>query len=314
MTTLSAKTRYILMAAWSILAASSCTNDYEPEASPIIAFQPTVQTRAVKESFTINDAFTVWGGYDNDATNVFNGETVTNNGGNNWNYTGTRYWVSGKTYDFYAIYPTGYRTCSTDGTLTVSDFDTSDNKGEDAIDLMTAEALGRNGSNPAPVPFTFRHELARVQVVAQCETGVSATLHKARLYGISTSGTLTRNGNNATWQLSGSSSSFTDNNVSLATDPYTLFGGDLLLIPQSLSGLKLDIDITRTSGSQITQTLDLSESGPSKWEAGQTYRYTILIKQDVIAITFSNFIVPEWGETQTGGDINIGGNTQNGGN
>lgn len=301
---LSVKKRYALIAALSMLIATSCTNDNEPEAARGIAFQSNVQTRAVKENFTSGDAFAVWGGYDGDATNVFNGETVTFDGAN-WSYTGTRYWVSGKTYNFYAVYPIGYGTCSTDGTITVSDFDTSDN-----TDLMTAEALGMNGSNPQTVPFTFRHELAQVQIIVQCEAGVTATLNSARLYGIHSQGTLSRTSASATWTGLSGNVSFSDNNKSLNTEAYTLFGEALLLIPtQDVSGLKLDVDIIRNTGTTIKQTLDVGTSGPSTWDAGQIYRYTLLVKQDIIAITFSNFTADEWGETHTGGDINIGGST-----
>ncbi len=302
MTTLSAKTRYILMAAWSILAASSCTNDNEPETSPTIAFQPTVQTRAVKESFTTNDAFTVWGGYDNDATNVFNGETVTNNGGNNWSYTGTRYWVSGKTYNFYAIYPTGYGTCSQTGTLTIHKFDTSTNKGDQAIDLMTAEALGRSGSNPAPVPFTFRHELARVQVVAQCDPGVSASDIQTTFSGFRTKGTLIRNATTTSWNDLDGVGSFTGNIASLSSNSEESLYGDMLLIPQDINNeVQLSVSLKR-GNTPLSGTFSLSDASQS-WEAGQTYRYTIRIEVD--AITFSNFTVDKWGETNAGGDINI---------
>lgn len=294
---LSVKKRYALIAALSMLIATSCTNDNEPEAARGIAFQSNVQTRAVKENFISGDAFTVWGGYDGDATNVFNGETVTFDGAN-WSYTGTRYWVSGETYNFYAVYPTGYGTCSTDGTITVSDFDTSDN-----TDLMTAEALRMNGSNPQTVPFTFRHELARVSVVVQNESGIAGTATQVSFSDIFTTGTLTRSSSttNASW-------SYTDNrpisesNISISATGETKLLEDLLLIPQALNGKTLSVTIDR-SGTTLAGNLNLS----GLWKAGHTYRYVITVQAD--AITFSNFTADEWGETHTGGDINIGGST-----
>ena len=60
---LSAKTIYVPIAAL-VLLTGSCTNANEPIATDphAIAFQTSVQTRAVKESFGKGDAFTVWGG------------------------------------------------------------------------------------------------------------------------------------------------------------------------------------------------------------------------------------------------------------
>lgn len=295
---LSVKKRYALIAALSMLIATSCTNDNEPEAARGIAFQSNVQTRAVKENFISGDAFTVWGGYGGDAINVFNGETVTFDGAN-WSYAGTRYWVSRKTYNFYAVYPTGYGTCSTDGTITVLfNFDASTN-----TDLMTAEALGMNGSKPQTVPFTFRHELARVSVVVQNESGIAGTATQVSFSDIFTTGTLTRSSSttNASW-------SYTDNrpisesNISISATGETKLLEDLLLIPQALNGKTLSVTIDR-SGTTLAGNLNLS----GLWKAGHTYRYVITVQAD--AITFSNFTADEWGETHTGGDINIGGST-----
>lgn len=293
---LSVKKRYALIAALSMLIATSCTNDNEPEAARGIAFQSNVQTRAVKENFTSGDAFAVWGGYDDDATNVFNDETVTFDGAN-WSYTGTRYWVSGKMYNFYAVYPTNVGSCNTSGTITVSNFNTSTN-----TDLMTAEALNRDGSNPQPVPFTFRHELARVSVVVQNESGIAGTATQVSFSDISTTGTLTRSSStNASWSNT-NSTSISESNIPISATGETKLLEDLLLIPQALSGKTLSVTIDR-SGTTLAGNLNLS----GLWEAGHTYRYVITVQAD--AITFSNFTADEWGETHTGGDINIGGST-----
>lgn len=297
---LSVKPIYVPIAAF-VLLTGSCTNDNEPMATDpnAIAFQTSVQTRAVKESFGQGDSFTVWGGYDNNATNVFDDETVTYNG-TNWSYSGgTRYWVSGKTYDFYAVYPTDVNaSCDANGTIIVTNFNSTD------TDLMTAEATIMSGSNQT-VPFTFRHELAQVQVVAQCDAGVTATLKSASLSNVNTQGTLVRT-STAAWSNT-SNSTLTDNSGSQITDTYTLFGGDLLLIPQTPT--TLSVGITRSSGTSINETFDLADYTTTEWVAGKTYRYTIQIEQDNIAITFSNFTADEWGETHTGGDINIGEST-----
>ena len=172
---------------------------------------------------------------------------------------------------------------------------------------MTAEATDMSGDdNPQTVSFTFRHELARVQVVAQCDAGVTATLNSASLSNVNTQGTLVRTSTSATWN-STFSKTLTGDSGSQIADTYNLFGGDLLLIPQTPT--TLSVGITRSSGTSINETFDLADYTTTEWVAGKTYRYTIQIEQDNIAITFSNFTADEWGETHTGGDINIGEST-----
>lgn len=157
---------------------------------------PSAGTKAAVEGVTLTEgSFLVWGGYGDDAssinaTNVFNGDTVIGLGGT-WNYTGgTRYWVAGKTYDFYAVYPAGIFsgqsgtstdtpsvTCSPDGTVTINDFDASAT-GADAVDLMTA-SVSRTTSDPIgadetnAVPFQFSHALTRITFSAKLDAGLT---------------------------------------------------------------------------------------------------------------------------------------------
>lgn len=178
------------------LTVASCTSTLSDEPTTdirAISFMPTAETRAAVTGTSLPDgsSFSVWGGYDNDATNVFKGETVTEEN-NVWTYGDDyRYWIAGKTYNFYAVYPTDVKAnVSSEGTITVTDFDCSQT-GDAAVDLMTATATG-NGSNPAPVALTFNHELARVNIIVTSE-GDAVNISNAQLYGISHKGSL--NGN-----------------------------------------------------------------------------------------------------------------------
>lgn len=291
------------------LPLAACTSEVTDEAlqggALPIAFRVPEVTKAVKESFISGDAFSVWGGY-NGATSVFNNETVTYNG-TAWTYTGgNRYWTFGNSYDFYAVYPTGVGSCDTQGTITVRDFDCS--KG---VDLMTAEETGisyKEGDPTEAVSFTFRHELARVNIVVQVDPQVSVTDLSATLSGYTSSGTLTRpKSGDASWVTTGTSN-FNKGGIDIPENTsYDLFG-DLLLIPQSTEGITLTLNLTR-DGSPVKYTAHFDES-ITAWSAGQPYRYVLHIKVD--AITFSNFTADEWGETHTGGDINIGGGTNQG--
>ena len=177
--------------------------------------------------------------------------------------------------------------------------------------LMTAEETGisyTEGQTPEAVAFTFRHELARVNIIVQVDPGVEVTDLTATLSGYQEKGTLTRAATGATWTLDTSSTSeqtVEDISISGGTS-HDLFG-DLLLIPQSIEDATLVLNLKR-NGDTENYTASLDES-LTAWNAGQHYRYLLHISVD--AITFSNFTVDDWGETHTGGDINIGPGTGN---
>ena len=314
-------------AALLLCLASSCTgeatmglpDDGETDA---IAFS-TPQTKAVVEgSFSAGDAFSVWGWYTSGAggNQPFDGVPVTSDG-NNWSYSGgVRYWVLGAEYDFYAVYPaTGINaSCEADGTITVTGFDASAT-GEGAVDLMTAsktDILADESTAGSPVGLEFEHELAKVSVVLRTDPGVTARLTDASLYGVSLTGDFSRNlhaGGNAAWANLGepvgqANTPFTASGISLGTNDSRDIFTDLLLIPQSVSDLKLFVDLTRNGNEQVTETIDLGTS-ITRWAAGQTYRYVLTVKVD--AITFSDFTVPEWEESGTGGNVNIGSDNNN---
>ena len=85
-----------------------------------------------------------------------------------------------------------------------------------------------------------------------------------------------------------------------ASTPQDLFK-DLLLIPQNVQGLKLELSFTRGSDRQTVQVpLDTSIT---RWTAGEAYRYVLTIEAD--AITFKGITVDGWDEAHTGGDVNI---------
>lgn len=298
---------------WRLLALAlplaACTSEVTDEtlpgsASPI-TFRTAEVTKAVVDNSNPMTEFSVWGGYDG-ATSVFDGETVTYNG-SAWTYTGgDRYWVFDKTYDFYAVYPQGVGNCNADGTITVSNFDCSN-----GVDLMTAEETVPpypEGAQTTPVSFTFRHELARVNVVVQVDPEVTVTDLSATLSGYDCKGTLTRpKDGTASWTVT-ATSNLNKSGINIAENTsYDLFG-DLLLIPQPTEGITMTLSMKR-DGKDVEYETHFYES-LTQWSAGQAYRYVLHIRVD--AITFSNFTADEWGETHTGGDINIGGDTNQG--
>lgn len=314
-----------LGAALLFAATSSCTNEL-PDGTACgdaaISFRtPAVTRAAVEGGFPEGSQFSVWGWYDNNGSvgNPFDNIPVTYDG-TRWSYTGgDRYWVLGAEYDFYAVYPAGLQNvdCTDQGVVTVTGFDAS-KTGDEAVDLMTARKTGIVANETvaaSAVELGFGHELAKVSVVLRTDPGVTATLNNASLYGMALNGDFSRDlkgGGNAAWDLNNAVTSvdtpFEVSNISFTGNESKDIIGPLLLIPQPVSGLKLFVNLTRNGNEQVTETIDLGTS-ITRWAAGQTYRYVLTVKVD--AITFSDFTVPEWEESGTGGNVNIGSDSNN---
>lgn len=285
-----------LYALFFLLSLAACTTTVvdEPDTdAPAIAFRaPQAETRAAVDGATLPGDFLVWGGYDNDATNVFNGTTVYSP---DWDYRdGTRYWVAGKTYNFYAVYPATGVTAdvSKEGTITIKDFDCS-GTGADAVDLMTATASrDYNGTDNSAVGLKFQHELARVKFIAVSE-GDAITITDAKLYGIRHTGDL----NGSTWTPDAASSSsnpsFKTENLSISnndTGEHLLFGGDLLLIPQDLTNEATFVFTYQYDGETGTHSVSstLSTVGTvAAWDAGKSYNYRVSIPQHPVDVTLT---------------------------
>ena len=299
------------------LPLAACTSEMTDEdlpagASPI-AFRVPEVTKAVVENFTSGDAFSVWGWYGDDATNlstnVFDNVTVTNSNGS-WTYSPYRYWVADKEYRFYAVYPaTVGANVEANGTITVTDFDAS-KTGAEAVDLMTASAEAKE-SDKAAVAFTFNHELCRINFIADAMPDVNVTITSASLYGMSTAGDLTNNGTSS-WNLDApvdeANTTFTYSSNLVINDETDLFG-DILMIPQPVgSGIKLKITYryggeTADRPPFIADLLSASMALQNGWEKGKYYRYTFEIGSDEY-ILFDKPSVNGWNEA-SGGNITI---------
>ena len=271
-----------------------------PADGPVpISFQ-TPETRAAKDGFDVGDAFSVWGWYADDAgTNsrpVFDAEEVTNGGNNSWSYDGTQYWIAGKTYDFYAVYPTTVTaTVFPDGTIKVDDFDAS-HTGADAVDLMTASATDVDGSNPpSAVGLRFGHLLSRLSFTVTSE-GDAVTIVSAALVGANYKGTLS----GETWSVLTASTAdgpFKAENVSLTAENLsaTLFGGDLLLMPDAdLTDVTLKLKYQYANDTEEREAiLSLHTSQTEKWAAGCRYNYAVTIPQNGVDVKLT-VTVKDW--------------------
>lgn len=158
-----------------VFVLGACSSSDEPAADPSVpvGFSVQTETRAAVTGTTLpkGSLFKVWGGYD--GNNVFDGREVKKTA-SGCTYTGTEYWVPGKTYNFHAVYPAelpaeATLTVADDGTVSVSNFDCSAT-GDAAVDLMTASApddikADEIIASQNPVELTFSHLLSHISFV-----------------------------------------------------------------------------------------------------------------------------------------------------
>lgn len=257
---------------------------------------PQADTRAAVSSSTDMGDFSVWGGYDGNASNVFSQVTVHSPG---WTYDGgTRYWISGKTYNFYAMHPAGLNASVNDsGTITVNDFDCS-KTGNEAVDLMTARATGLNGSEAPMVGLKFGHELAQVNFQAKTQ-GSKVTITSFKINGVSYAGDFSQ-------QPSSESAQWTPKKVTNAGDGIfsvtnimientTDLLSNILILPQQLETGKQQLAINfRYDGETTdrTQTIDLCiENSITEWTASQSYTYTLDLRTSSLILTVT---IQDW--------------------
>ena len=286
-----------------LLLGASCTQDLpgdDGNGDAAISFSAPAVTRAAVESFQTRDAFSVWGWYDNQGAigNPFSGETVTNNG-SAWSYTGgLRYWVLGATYDFYAVYPSSVKAeCDEQGHITVTDFDASAT-GDDAVDLMTAKALGithATADDIQPVGLEFEHLLAKVNIMVESQGG-TANITSAMLSGIQASGDYDSSAATP-WTLDTATHEFTASGTTANQIASSLFG-DLLLPPQQVGTFTFEITYSYGGSTPETRSVSLPADVATQWEAGKSYTYTLTLTSDYII--FGVPAVNEWGEASGG--------------
>lgn len=280
----------------------SCTSTVDDglQNSRAITFTPAADTRAAVTGYEDMGDFQVWGWYGGDGTaapnNVFDGTVVYKDAG--WNYTdGVRYWKAGETYNFYAVYPVNVGTCEDNGTITVTNFDCS-KTGADAVDLMTATATEITYTaeqTPQPVAMKFSHLLSKVNIVATVEGG-NATVTKIVFAGMATSGDYSSTG---VWNNTQKSNFTKETDQILNAEGIDLLG-DMLLIPQDVSGFTVTVDYTMNGEEQSSKTVTLP-TAISQWQAGQSYKYTLTFKGDNIIFAVN---VAAWNHS-TGGIITV---------
>ena len=204
----------------AVMVSCSNVNDDPNISQTPIDFGTTVSRAAVADKSELS-SFSVWGGYQG-VEDLFDGTVVDKNGA----YTdGTRYWIPGKTFNFYAVHPATLPSGATanvtdvagNGIITVTDFDCS-KFGTEAVDLMTASRIGMDGSNPEKVALTFKHALTRITFSAKLadrlDEGYSLQVNEVALWA-SNKGTMKQDINSPT-----------NNQPIWTTEPYLIEGED----------------------------------------------------------------------------------------
>ena len=309
----------LIPAAACLLGACAESADLDMETggeSGAIRFAGPAVTRAAIDGTadmqTEGRSFSVWGNYTDGAgstpTSVFTAETVTYVSGM-WGYEGTRYWLPGNTYDFYALYPSvktlGSNVTSvacTDGNFVIDGFDAT--KGHD---LMTAEQSGivveqGQAEAPGPVALTFQHLLARISFTARSEGG-NATVHSISLGRLAVKGDYNSSASTHWSDTETGTSSVVKETVVLPGGDADV-SGDLLLIPQSLTGgvtLTVTYDTDAEKGKTASYTLPTATV--SEWTAANHYRYSFTLTGGGY-IVFDPPTVNAWSDA-TGGNVTI---------
>ena len=292
------------------VAMISCTSTVsEPNTSQIPIQFGTSVSRAAVNSASDMTAFSVWGGYDN--VKLFEG-TKVNNTASGWTYEGgDRYWVPGKTFNFYAVHPVfpadgPVASVASDGTISVTNFDCS-KTGTEAIDLMTAQNIGityTGDTPPSPVDLKFGHELAKLNFVVKSENAV-ATITEFKVYGVDYIGTLSKKSTTATWT---DKTTCQDTDTPFSINQEFVFNttegweknvfGDILLIPDNdLTDAFLKIQYKYSDETtERTSVVGLKTALTDKWEAGKNYKYSLTIEGGSLTI---NVTVIGWTEKDT---------------
>lgn len=288
------------------VAMVSCTSTVsEPNTSQTPIQFGTSVSRAAVNSADDMTAFSVWGGYDN--VKLFEG-TKVNNTASGWTYEGgDRYWVPGKTFNFYAVHPVfpdggPVASVASDGTISVTNFDCS-KTGAEAKDLMTAQKTGITYTGE-PVDLKFGHELAKLNFVVKSENAV-ATITEFKVYGVDYIGTLSKKSTTATWT---DKTTCQDTDTPFSINQEFVFNttegweknvfGDILLIPDNdLTDAFLKIQY-KYSGetTERTSVVGLKTALTDKWEAGKNYKYSLTIEGGSLTI---NVTVIDWTEKDT---------------
>lgn len=211
-------------------------------------------------------------------------------------YSPIQYWNTGQSVDFFAYSP--YRD---DLTLTVLDDDITINhvvpntSKVNQVDLLYAvPQKGKNEENSKHnvIRFPFKHALTKVKISARlyAPNPLTVVLHNIDLENIKSKATISLTngvtpdnniGNDITYSYESLNCTLPNNDtdVDLDSDPDYVVIGELMMIPQDVSGKVITITYSSGEASE-PETKTVTMPVNSWWLSGKVVHYRLIIKLD----------------------------------
>ena len=297
----------------ALLLAASCSESPsgdDSDARPI-RFGSSVPTRSAvnSESDLQQDgsAFSVWGWHTTadgaGLSQAFDAEKVSWASGA-WGYDNVKFWLTSRTYDFYALYPSVDKlgedkiTCSQDGSLAIDNFDATGSN-----DLMVASQTDITATaTPGPVAFEFEHQLAKLNFSVATD-GPDLTVTDFKVNGMTCQADYARDAKGVVTWSNPVKSAAGDNHYEATGKAVTSAAsadmlGDVLVPPHAaLTDIQITISYRyEFETTDRTANVSLASSATQAWEAGEQYAYTLNISTTDLSLKVK--ILP-WGEQNT---------------
>ena len=305
----------IAAAAGTVLASCAKTETVEVSDAKYIGFDSAWignPTKAVEEVTTENiESFNVYGGYQNDNTDVFSGgREVKPNSNGEWTYSPLVEWVDNQTYNFYAY--SGLKDITpnysyADG-LTFTDVTVNDENQSDFIYAETTNVTSDNeGTVREKVQFTFDHLFSMVQFTIKSgfAEDVTLTISDLELYNLNSKATYNATTASDNWstasdQLAEGSGITFDEGTAQATATPTDYADKCVVMPQTFSANTVLAKFTVTASGSTSIKNEVVKKitaviPADTWEKGYRYNYIVTIDgQTLDFITFDAPIVNKW--------------------
>lgn len=302
----------IAAAAGTVLASCAKTETVEVSDAKYIGFDSAWignPTKAVEEVTTENiKSFNVYGGYQNDNTDVFSGgRVVTPNSNGEWTYSPLVEWEDNQTYNFYAY--SGLEGVTPDYSyadgLTFTDV-TVDN--DTQSDFIYAEKTGVNSDAEdtvrEKVQFTFDHLFSMVQFTIKSGFAEDVTLSISglELYGLDSKATYNATASADAWGTTsdalsqGSGITFEEGTAQATADTPTDYADKCVVMPQTFADntvyAKFTVKANGTESITSEITKEITAKIPAEtWQKG--YRYNYIVTIDGQTLNFITFDAPK---------------------
>lgn len=341
------KTNFIL--AIGVIAFTACTSTDVVEESlqqNAIGFTSHVNksSRAINKADDLKQ-FQVFGSYklttsSNRIVNFNDVMVSRENSTAPWSYSDPRYWLENASYMFYAYsndnsaLGTGEGTASFEnatGVLNIQNYVADGTHQKDLVFAKSTEITGQKTGNN-PVPFTFKHALARIQATFKSgfPAGYECEISEVKVTDAFTTGNFSSQSLSAdnVWAISGTTTGTltpvisTDKNICTPADgtdaAVDVVSGFSYVIPNDYTaGIEgsvsfvFDINVKNSEGEKVLGRT-LKATWKPKWEMNKTYNYNITINGSAAGlekIEFTVTTVDDWDNgTPTLPDIDLGAN------